>query len=123
MARLNERTLQMMENFMELHNAGWTIKQIADKYELSVSTVYARLQEIADENGVTREELLKVVHSEPVCYVRAFEPVQPVDVKALNEQFDAIFKGLDTLIDIIDREIDKQEKYALDLKGQVEEWN
>ena len=121
--RLDERTLRMMDEFMDLHNAGWSLDEIADKFGLCTRTVRNHLQEIADKYGVTRESLQKRVHTKHASYVRKFEPVTPVSVDDLNEQFDAIFNGLETLIDIINRDIEKQEQYALDLKGRVEEWN
>lgn len=123
MGRVNERTLKMMEAFMELHNAGWSIEEIANKFELSPSTVRNHLQEIADANGVTREELLKQVHAKPVCYVRSFEPVSPVDIEEFSRHFESIFEGIEALIAMIDHEIEKEEKAAIELKGRVEEWN
>lgn len=123
MGKINERTLQMMRHFMELHNAGYTIKEIAKKFELSAHTVYARLQEIADANGVTREELLEHVHTDHVCYVRKFEPVEPVNVGEIQRSFDSIMDEIDSLIDLIDAEIAKQEKHLLELKERLEEWN
>lgn len=53
-----ENTLQMKREYMKWHRMGLTPKEIAKKFHLSSWTVYHYLDEIAKENGVTREELL-----------------------------------------------------------------
>ena len=58
----SERTKVMMDNFMDDHNDGMTIAEIADKYGLSSITVYRQLGEIAEKEGVSRDDLLQVVH-------------------------------------------------------------
>lgn len=63
MAKESERTFQMKRNFIKLHDKGYGIPEIAKIYKLSVTTVYNALEEIAYNNGRTREELLKVVRS------------------------------------------------------------
>ena len=57
----SERTRVMKENFMAQHLEGDTIPEIAERYNLSRATVYRHLQEIADNHGVTRESLLKII--------------------------------------------------------------
>lgn len=54
-----ERTRQMLDQFMSLHNEGLTIPQIAEHFGISADTVYRNLQDIADANGVSRESLLE----------------------------------------------------------------
>jgi len=56
--RISERAVQMKKHFIELHNEGLTIPQIAATFELDKSTVYRLLDDIAEENGVSRESLL-----------------------------------------------------------------
>lgn len=63
MARIAERTHVMMEQFMLLHNEGYSIAEIANKFNLSAFTVYNHLQEIAEANNVSRDSLLKVVRT------------------------------------------------------------
>ncbi len=63
MANTAERTHVMKEHFMTLHQQGYSIKEIATKFNLSSFTVYYHLQEIADENGVSRDSLLQVVRA------------------------------------------------------------
>lgn len=53
-----ERVKFYKKNFMSLHEKGYKIPEIADMCSISRGHAYMLLQEIADENGVTREELL-----------------------------------------------------------------
>ncbi len=75
----NERTKKMMRNYVKLHEMGLSAQEIADKYHLSTTTVYANLGEIAEKAGVTRESLLAKV--QPSRYVpgsvHAKTPVLP----------------------------------------------
>lgn len=78
-AKLNERTLQMMENFIPLRNENHSIKEIAEMFHLSPYTVYAHLDEIAQKAGVSRESLLYRVidadHSGPRKNTREIKPI------------------------------------------------
>lgn len=58
----SERVSIMKENFMKLHNEGYTILEIADKYNIARRTIYSHLNEIAKENGVDRTSLLEIPH-------------------------------------------------------------
>ena len=62
-ATTSERVFIMKQNFMMWHEKGYTIPEIAEMHNLSFSCVYRHLQEIADENNTTREELLKLVRT------------------------------------------------------------
>lgn len=86
----HERTLKMMENFMQHHNDGMTIKQIAQKYDLVLSTVYKNLQTIADKAGVSRESLLEVVHSPHILSSWVDKPVEKVDSMEFGVQITAV---------------------------------
>lgn len=92
----HERTLQMMESFISLHNEGHDINEIAKMFNLAFSTVYKHLGEIAEKNGVTRESLLEKVivadHSG-----RNLTPVKPVDRAKFNESFATLMTGMDSL--------------------------
>lgn len=59
MARKSTRVIEMSKNFISLQNRGLSISEIADMYNLSKRTVYYELQAIADENGVSRKDLLE----------------------------------------------------------------
>lgn len=57
--KMSERVVQMKNGFMSLHQKGYSISQIAETYSISSTCVYMHLDEIAAENHVTRDELLK----------------------------------------------------------------
>lgn len=95
-AKRNERTIQMMENFMKLHNQGFSIPEIAKRYSLSKDTIYKSLQEIADKNGTTREELLQVVKT-PVS-----QTFWERDRKQTKVSFENLKSGFKTLEETID---------------------
>ncbi|MBR2754014.1 helix-turn-helix domain-containing protein [Candidatus Saccharibacteria bacterium] len=107
-AKPHERTLQMMENFLKLHNEGYSIKEIAKMYNLSEYTVYNRLGEIAEKEGVTRDELLKkpffADHSG-----RNFTPVMPIDRTKFNQNYDELIIRLDSILEGIDETINQIE--------------
>lgn len=100
-----ERVIQMKQNFMRLHDEGKTIPEIAKIYNLNFSTVYKSLQEIADENGTTREELLSQVHVGTSRNSKNYStPKTPntIDFKKLSESFDFVLAELNNLITDID---------------------
>ena len=59
------RVTQMKSSFMGLHSAGVPIEEIAERFGITPRTIYIHLQEIADENGVSRDSLLKTPHRKP----------------------------------------------------------
>ncbi len=66
----SERTLKMKENFIELHNQGLDIKEIAERFNLNLTTIYHSLNEIAEKAGVSRESLLQRPHGPHLSYKR-----------------------------------------------------
>ncbi len=109
----SERVVQMKANFMELHEAGMTIPEIADKFNLSRATVYRHLDEIASQNGVTREALLQQVHQTPTYWEKQSCSLK-VDGSQLMAKFDTAKQALSeitgditTLINIIEEDLKK----------------
>ena len=101
----NERTLKMKQEFMLLHNKGLSVKEIAEKFNLNVTTVYASLETIAQKEGCTRESLLKRVHAPHLTYDRQFDPVPEVDVKQYTEKFDVLKKSAEELSTLMSKDI------------------
>ena len=106
----NERTLKMKQEFMSLHNEGLSIKEIAKVFNLNPTTIYTSLADIAKANGVTREDLLKQVHSPHLTHDRQFEPVPEVNVTQYRKKFEKLREGAKELSTLISEYIDAQEK-------------
>ena len=112
MAKESERTKLMKQNFMELHNRGLTIPEIAERYDLSKITVYRNLQTVADENGVSRESLLQIIRMPTdKAYAREAKKVS-VDVQQLKEEFKKAKSSITFLIEIIDQTLEQENEYA-----------
>ena len=111
MARESEWMRLMKENFMELHQQGFTIPEIAEKYNLGKATVYRSLQEIADANGVSRESLLKVVRTPTERAYREEAKKVKVNVEELKNGFKEAGNLLDSLIGIIDETLREENEH------------
>ncbi|MBQ3465078.1 helix-turn-helix domain-containing protein [Candidatus Saccharibacteria bacterium] len=105
MRKTNERTLRMMENYMELHEQGYSVAEIAKKFNLSETTVYAKLEEIAKKNGVTRESL-KERHFEADHSGRNFTTVKPIDPSAFRTHYEAAINGVNALKEAVAQAIE-----------------
>lgn len=97
MATVSERVRRMKENFMSLHGEGKSIKEIAQTFNLSDTTVYHYLGEIASQNGISRESLLQQVHKTPTFWEREQARVH-IDVDELNNSFIIADQALSTII-------------------------
>ena len=109
----DERTLKMKQEFMSLHNQGLSIKEIAERFNLSVVTIYVNLGSIAKKEGCTRESLLKQAHTPHLTYDRQFEPVPEVDVEQYTEKFNARKKSAKELSTLMSKDISDLEKEAI----------
>jgi DNA-binding CsgD family transcriptional regulator len=119
----NERTLQMMQNYVRLHAEGLSPSEIAKRYNLSTRNVYYVLQEIADKAGVSRESLLKAPHSEHQPYERISEPVKPVDTKAFSERFQNALAVMNEFKELVQMAIDGAEHYEETMEGRFDNGN
>ena len=113
----NERTLQMMQNYVRLHAEGLSPGEIAKRYNLSTRNVYYVLQEIADKAGVSRESLLKAPHSEHRPCERISEPVKPVDTKAFSEKFQNALAFMNEFKELVQMAIEDSENYEAKMEG------
>lgn len=120
--KIHERTFKMRENFIELHDKGYSIPQIAKMYGLSTQTIYNSLQEIADESGRTRESLLEVPHGAHLTYDRQFEPVAEVDLTGFEEKFKTAIEGFNSVCESVKATIEKQEVIAQKIEEEQKEW-
>ncbi len=109
-ATTSERVFIMKQNFMMWHEKGYTIPEIAEMHNLSFSCVYRHLQEIADENNTTREELLKLVRTAKGDREWERESKKVIiDVDKMNVEFEKSIAVIDEIINRIDEIILKEE--------------
>jgi len=113
MSKESERMRQLKENFMQLHEEGYTIPQIAEQYNLSFAAVYGKLQEIAEANNLKRKDLLQ--HEKALSersMLKAEERRMKVDAEELQKGFNDAVESIDNLISKIDviLESEKQEE-------------
>ena len=119
----DERTLKMEEAYVQLFEAGYTPKQIAEKFGLSSWTVYQRLGDIASAAGVSRESLLVRPHASPVNYDYIPDPIPPVDVADFREHHRKLLEDLDALHDDITLCIEEQEEISAQLQKEEATWH
>lgn len=106
-SKRSEKVSRMIDNFMELHNEGYTIPEIAKKFNLSETCVRNHLQEIADNNGVSRESLLQIVHSQHfMSKVRNSTQLEKEDPKELRKAFESAMNEVTALIRIVDNRLE-----------------
>ena len=98
-SKRTQRVENLIAGFMEHHNAGRTIYEIAEIFGVEFSTVYRHLQQIADANGVSRESLLK----KPVSSYssRPSYSKEKVDFQKLRENFDNVEKSIDEILNTL----------------------
>lgn len=114
MAKISETVNVMKQNFMALHNEGYSIPEIAQKFNLSKATVYRHLDEIARENKVTRDDLLQVI--KPPYSERGFREEARrvrVDVKELRRGLEEAGNAIQGTIDLIDLIMKEEEEYDI----------
>lgn len=100
-AKTSERTRMMMSQFMSLHNQGYSISQIAEKFNLSKPTIYKYLEQIAQQEGVSRESLLQEIHTSPAYWLREEQRVK-IDIDQLSKNFIIAETALNKIISQID---------------------
>lgn len=101
-SKSSERVQLMKEGFISKREEGLTIAEIAEYFQLSVWTVYKNLQSIADENGVTRESLLYVVHRPHGPIGGNSRKVERVNPEELKGDFEVLKSATKRIVDKID---------------------
>ena len=93
-----QRVKALKENFMQYHNEGYTIPEIAKIFNVEYSTVYKKLEEIAKANGVTRESLLQNAPYPPQITSKATYLKDKVDIEELQKSFTNLKNDLNEVI-------------------------
>lgn len=108
MAKESERMRRLKAQFMELHEQGFSISEIAKNFNLSARAVYGVLQKIADANGVTRASLLQVVRTPTErAYQKEVQKVN-VDVRKIEKQFKEARNTIEQLINTINTTLEEE---------------
>ncbi len=93
---------------MDLHEQGCSVAEIAKRFNLTTTTVYARLDEIAKQNGVTRESLLErpfeADHSG-----RNYTQVKPIDPSEFRKHYETTMSGVNALKEAVIQAIEDYE--------------
>lgn len=108
MTRETERMHLVKENFMMLHQQGFSVPEIATMFRVHRTTVYGALQEIANVNGVRRDSLLKIIKTAPEksdTNSTKLHQIEKVDEKKLLDVISSTIKDLDILINTIETTI------------------
>jgi predicted DNA-binding protein YlxM (UPF0122 family) len=104
----SERVQQLKKNFMKHRiDEGKTIKEISEIYNVSTRHIYLRLQEIANENNVTRESLLTTPHREHPR--RSSSTTEQVNPQEIRQEFDTMISNAKVLIEKIDSILQEEE--------------
>lgn len=105
-SKTSERMKQMKHGFLELRNAGKSFSEIAKVFGVSVWSVYDNLQEIADANGLSREDLLYRIHK-PHVMSSTSQKVKNVDKHLTVEELQKNFSDMLSITNYIISNIDK----------------
>lgn len=118
-SKTSERMEQMKQGFLELRQAGKSFLEIAEFFGVSVWSVYDNLQEIADANGLSREDLLYRIHK-PHVMSSTSQKVKNVDKHLTVEELQKNFSDMLSITNYIISNIDKALQSEKDDKEDFE---
>ena len=118
-SKTSERMEQMKQGFLELRNAGKLFSEIAEVFGVSVWSIYDNLQEIADANGLSREDLLYRIHK-PHVMSSTPQKVKNVDKHLTVEELQKNFSDMLSITNYIISNIDKALQSEKDNKEDFE---
>ena len=110
MAKESERSKQMRSSFMELHEQGFSIPEIAAKFNLAPETIYRNLQRIADENNVERASLLQRIRTPSEKAYKEEAKRVKVNVEDLENDFVETKKSILTIINTIEKILEEEKE-------------
>lgn len=91
----------MINNFHGDFESGLSIQQISEKYDIDKSYIYKLLDQIATNNGVTREYYLvhpQKSHSNTACdRNNSYTPYKEEDYKNICKSFDELISDISAL--------------------------
>ena len=109
----SERRKRLIKGFMQLRQDGKTIAEIAKYFQVSTWTVYQSLQEIADANGVNREELLYVVQESHVVEKGSSrrKTTTRIAPEEIRKEFIDLLKMVDVTVEAIDKALQEGKEH------------
>ena len=119
---INERTLRMKQEYISLHEQGLTPGEIAEKFDLDVSTVYRSLGEIASSNGMERADLLARPHGEHVRYRSRLKKIEPFDISDFIDHIDKAISEAKELQLVMKKQVKRQEKVTRRIEEEENAW-
>ena len=117
MRKRDEGTLRLIENYKKEFDAGLSPKEIAEKYGVSLSTMYRAVLVVAEKEGVSRESLLKRANSKDGSHTEAKNSTL-LDNEDFNARGMAILKEIKEARIEINNFISKHEKIAESFKNK-----
>ena len=106
----SERVKQMKKDFIKYRESGKTIKEIANIFGLTDRTVYLHLQDIADENNLSREELLFRVHKQHIRVSNnKINEKEIIDIDEMKKDFNEMLKTSERIIKNIEETLETQQ--------------
>ena len=114
-----ERTLQMIKGFLKDHQNGLTIPEIAKKYNLSVTTVRNYLDQIAEENNVSRDSLLERVHPPHYMSESINRPTPRISDEEFKSKADSVQQSLDELNDAVGKSAKQIAEWPKEMEGEL----
>ncbi len=100
MSTRTQRVEKLHKEFMSYHKQGYSVLEIAKILKVDFSTVYKHLQQIADENGVTRESLL--VKPSSSYSERATYSTDKVNFEKLRTEFANVEQSIDEILNTVE---------------------
>ena len=114
--RISERVRIMEENFLSFHEKGYSIAEIAAEFKLSGPTVYQYLGEIAEKNGMRREDLLQRIYHTQAQRLRKEESEAKASFEKVQEELGNARTSLQRVITEINKILDDEEKIMRDIQ-------
>ena len=95
--------IKFKEIFMTKYNEGYGVGEIAEMCHITSRYGYMLLQEIADANGVSRDELLKIKNrKQPEGNFGGKQSAKVIDADTLKGEFQEVIGKVDGIISKID---------------------
>ncbi len=114
--RISERVRIMKENFVSLHDKGYSIPEIAVEFNLSGPTIYRYLGEIAEKNGMRREDLLQRIYHTQAQRLRKEEREAKASFEKVQKELGNARKSLQEVITEINKILENEEQIMSDIQ-------